>query len=491
MPRPRSDETKQEYLKRFMGATEAVSDFPDNKQRLAVAHSMWEKKNSTMGAIGKEHPWPRLYESNYIESGVVAYQDLGPCKICGDKMSCGVDSKGHGLCQPEGATILVKQEALAKMGKSLIGKPIVDLVHKDIPPSMIADGEADGIITDEYLNPTTGWRMIKFLVWSPEAQKHCEDPNFSVSCAYEPTDVDETGGEWHNVPFANEVLDGEMSHVALVASPRYEGARINRVLINSKGGKMSWRFWEKGARKNAAPLDPKKELVDVDGEQVPLENLYAASKEEEDAAKPKLNDDSVLEIDGKEKKLGELKQSYRNKLKKNADDKALEEKKNADLKCATCGQVKPAENLGKPGEETAPAAENAEAGAGEHREGGSAELKLPDLRASDEEAAAKKLDAETKEKAALELQQADDKAKADEAALADKKNAEDKAKEEMRQAEEKADKEKELANAKEVGRKSFEALRNARIEHLENDSQIVPLSMEDRLARGKSKYGSA
>ena len=66
---------------------------------------------------------------------------------------------------------------------------------------------------------------------------------------------------------------------------------------------MSWKFWEKGARKNAAPIDPKTELVDVDGKQVPLQNLYDSLEEE----KPKYNDDTVLETPKGEKTLAELK----------------------------------------------------------------------------------------------------------------------------------------------------------------------------------------
>jgi hypothetical protein len=42
MPKPRSDETKQEFIDRFMSSDEAKSDYPDSDQRYAVAESMWD-----------------------------------------------------------------------------------------------------------------------------------------------------------------------------------------------------------------------------------------------------------------------------------------------------------------------------------------------------------------------------------------------------------------------------------------------------------------
>lgn len=44
MPKPKKGERKQEYVQRFMRSKEAVRDFPDPKQRYAVALSMWEQE---------------------------------------------------------------------------------------------------------------------------------------------------------------------------------------------------------------------------------------------------------------------------------------------------------------------------------------------------------------------------------------------------------------------------------------------------------------
>lgn len=43
-PQPQEGETRQEFIDRFMGDEEAVEDFPDEEQRLAVAISFWEQE---------------------------------------------------------------------------------------------------------------------------------------------------------------------------------------------------------------------------------------------------------------------------------------------------------------------------------------------------------------------------------------------------------------------------------------------------------------
>ncbi len=46
MPRPAKGESEQEYVSRFMDSTEAKRDYPDTKQRAAVAYSMWREKGN-------------------------------------------------------------------------------------------------------------------------------------------------------------------------------------------------------------------------------------------------------------------------------------------------------------------------------------------------------------------------------------------------------------------------------------------------------------
>jgi hypothetical protein len=60
MPNPRKGETKEDYIAKFMASPEARKDFPDPKQRAAVAYSKWKehggKDNALSNAIGRFAP---------------------------------------------------------------------------------------------------------------------------------------------------------------------------------------------------------------------------------------------------------------------------------------------------------------------------------------------------------------------------------------------------------------------------------------------------
>lgn len=45
MPKPKQGESRETFVQRYMGSTEAKNDFPDEKQRLVVAFSTWDEHN--------------------------------------------------------------------------------------------------------------------------------------------------------------------------------------------------------------------------------------------------------------------------------------------------------------------------------------------------------------------------------------------------------------------------------------------------------------
>ncbi len=469
MPYPRKGQTKDEYLKLFMSSPEAIDDFSDPKQRIAVAHSLWEKRNATP-SYGKSMPWPKAFKCNYLESGVVHYQDLGGCSVCGDSRACGNNGDE---CKLDGETILLPQDAIERMQSTFVGKPVC-IDHQDVESSTVADGEADGIVTRVWIE--NGWAWCDFLVWGEEAQKKCESGTFSVSCAYEPSDVDESGGEYHSIPYASTVKDGVLTHLAIVSNPRYEAARIYKNAKLTGGKKMaktSW--WDKmTGRKNSLPVDLK-EKINVDGKDVPMKELLDALEPE----KPKFNDDSVFETAHGEKSLADLKNAYRNKMKNSAlAPEGEEEDPTKGAAKADAGHAMK-DNAGD--EKELESCEHCN-GTGKKNAGEPVvEKPLPDMRdpkANDAaEEAAKKLDAETKEKKALELEQSKEDAlaaKAKEDAEA-KKNAE----------------EIELTEKRNAGRRAFAALQNARDAGDGVVENIAPVGLDERLARGKAKYGKS
>jgi hypothetical protein len=495
MPYPRKGQTKEAYISEFVESAEAKADFPDKDQRLAVAYSLWRKhqnalENSSYGNYGEEHPWPKEYEANFIEPGIVHYQDLGACKKCGLAGACGA-----GQCEPTGEVVLVDNDALARMAKSFLGKPVIDKEHADVDGGTIARGEGDGIVTRVWQDEKSGWWKCRYFVWDPETQHHCESAAYSVSCAYNPTEVDSDGGTYHNMDYQQKILNGEYTHLAVVTNPRYEGARIQ--LVNSKDGKggnmAGWKFWE--TRKNAVSLDPAKTMVTVGGKKMSLQALY------NEAEKPKpekeLADDTVLEHEGKEMTLGELKQ------------KALANMRNAedDMKCAACnGSGKKAAENDVPG--AGPADKGEAAG---HKGGPEPEAKmnaekpnptekpLPDMRDPKQNAQVdghaardqKEPATETAEKGAnttpaLELRatQVDGHAARDQ-----QDPVEDAAKKNAAEDEKKAEEERKAEERRNAAKKSFDSLRNAAHERSGPAVGVGIVSQDERLARGRAKYG--
>jgi len=52
LPTPRGDESEQDFVSRFMGDEQAVSDFPDEKQRAAVAYRTYRDEDEEMAELG-------------------------------------------------------------------------------------------------------------------------------------------------------------------------------------------------------------------------------------------------------------------------------------------------------------------------------------------------------------------------------------------------------------------------------------------------------
>jgi len=157
--------------------------------------------------------WPEKFTCSFIEPGLISYEDMDAGKV------------------------FVSKQALDKMAQTFIGKPVVNLMHKDLEPQDFKKG--DGVVTNVYYNETDGWYYCDFLVWDEETKKNCAGGKFSVSCAYVPTDTDLVGGVHNNIKYDQEVRNGEYTHLAIVKNPRYNKARI---LLNSIGGTM-FKLW--------------------------------------------------------------------------------------------------------------------------------------------------------------------------------------------------------------------------------------------------------
>lgn len=241
-------------------------------------------------AVTNSAKWPQTVKARVIEPGLVDYTDLGL------------------------GMILVQKPFLDKVRKSFVGKPVIDSVHKDAKPENFKE-IADGVVIRVWNDAADGWDWCEFLVWDEETFRHCKDPQYFVSCAYDPTKVDRNGGKHHNIPYDGEFLEGAYTHLAIVKDPRYEGARI---VWNSTGGKSMNLFKLFRKSDEVAEVNAAETFLEVDGDKVSVENAVKIIRAENAKAKAMcgaMKDDDVLEIDGKKWTGKEIKNAIANAKK--------------------------------------------------------------------------------------------------------------------------------------------------------------------------------
>ena len=276
------------------------------------------------------------------------------------RMSC----MRKGLCAYSDETILVGQEALARLASTSLGIPVVI----DHPPELITDEtitnlEVVGRVSKmEYDQFSDTW-ISEFVL---DNQKGIDllQSGWGVSTAWFGEKY-ASGGTLNNVPYDRELVEGRYEHLAIVKNPRYEMANdpiflnsktlqndknnstiVTNKNIEKKGHDMIGRIFKKLTQKEELKTNEGEDFViEVEGKDVSIRDLLAQNKnlasqveelklnkkneddkkekeekEEEDDKKENADDKSV-DIDGEEIKMSSLKEMYRSSKKKNAEDK--------------------------------------------------------------------------------------------------------------------------------------------------------------------------
>ncbi|GBR73945.1 phage-related protein [Candidatus Termititenax aidoneus] len=250
---------------------------------------------------------------------------------------CGYISEGDGV-------VLIQKPALDRMAESFKGMPIFNEHHTDLSKDELIRAflkDSVGIVSAVSWNPETAWYEGEIIIWDEAAANNIDSGEYFPSCAYMPSEngINDGGGEWHNVHYDSEILDGEYTHLAIVKNPRYEDAKF----YNSKGENRMRIFnllnGKKDEKKNETtpPKDKNDEeqkppeekqndtvdpndVVDVGGTQVKLGDLIANYKKQKpvgDAETPKENglalDDQVEIAPGVTVQISELVQAWTEK----------------------------------------------------------------------------------------------------------------------------------------------------------------------------------
>lgn len=278
--------------------------------------------------------WAKPYVFRYILPGLVNYDDLH-------------DDLGNSV-----GNMLVKKEILDRMQNSIIGKPIVNEMHKKVAPEDYKNGRADGIVTATWFNVEDGWYWGEALIWDNETQRNIKSGKYSVSCAYANVIYDSTPGVQADIAYKKTLENAEYTHVAVLTNPRYRGAVImpkenyrgSIIIKNEKGGSaMKLTFLERVKKMVSGKEEEVINSSEVEGEDISFTmddgSYVPASKLLEvynQAKAPKLiellngtvngiNDSTILKIGEKECTYGELKKIWAEH--KNASDEKDEKDK--------------------------------------------------------------------------------------------------------------------------------------------------------------------
>lgn len=259
----------------------------------------------------------RHFVSRFIEAGAVSYGSAGVLKVT--------------------------KEALDKFVQSFVACPVI-VKHKKLTKENVND-ERVGVVNSVWFEPNDAWFYCDGVIYDNDAIRKIEN-GWSVSCTYDMTESTGESGEWHNIHFDDELLNGVFQHLAIVPNPRYEDATI---IFNSKDREDDMLFklfsgkkiqnsneeekMDKNALKNKLMEHINKAVKgkgDIDGQSE--EEWYKELKEMLDklayseSEAQKSNSDDEEDKGDKEEDKGDLKE---NKCKNNADDDKGEEKKDA------------------------------------------------------------------------------------------------------------------------------------------------------------------
>lgn len=280
------------------------------------------------GAKQNAKSWASKFRARLLEPGIVSYED----------QDCG--------------KALVRKETIDRDIHTFIGRPLIlardgmnrpTFTHARVRPATL-EKMADGYISGVEYDPVDGWWYAVGTVHNDEAKQAIKQVGL-VSCAYDVKGLG-GGGDYHNIPYHEEITAFEGEHLAIVAHPRYEDATIRLNAKSNKKNNIMLKWIKKllpskteGGEQKQNDVQtgevPEGAALEIDGAHVPMADVVEGYRANGKTAQ-ELDGASEIEVAGKPVSINELIASHQKlnamvdeekKKKDNAADEDEEKKK--------------------------------------------------------------------------------------------------------------------------------------------------------------------
>jgi hypothetical protein len=350
--------------------------------------------------------------------------------------------------------ILIGEQAIKNMDSTFEGRPLYVKHVDEVDLSKLKE-QMDGVVVKSFFNKSDGKHWVEFMVTSDKGHEAIRN-GWKLSNAYIPKKF-AGGGLWHGVEYQKEVMEGEYEHLALVPNPRYEESIILTPeefktynnekeieltkLSNSKtkGERSMFNFYKKTKIENSADFESTSVVLPKSGAEFTIAqvvNFMDAMEMHKKEEHPMANGDHYVEHEGNKMKLNDFMAMHKGMSE---ELKGLKESKNSES----------SEDQDKAQEEKKTVGDD----------------KVKEKHAEDQ-----------------------DKEYEDKKSIGNDEQADGEAKEKALELAEHEEKEIEEAKKKKHNAANFDKLANAQSNAIKM-SQKLELS-EDRVVRGKSRYGS-
>jgi len=121
--------------------------------------------------------------------------------------------------------VFLNEDTIRRMDPTFAGRPVFVMHVDDVEPDIdVLKAEADGWVVESFYNEADGKHWVKFITVSERADRAIKN-GMRLSNSYFPQKF-ASGGVWNGVSYTKQITDGEYEHLAIVPNPRYDESKI-------------------------------------------------------------------------------------------------------------------------------------------------------------------------------------------------------------------------------------------------------------------------